>query len=178
MFNSKKLISISLIAVGLGTVRPRVVKADVPPKEVKEMASLVGTWKGSGTLALGPERSSLKIVWTCQAAAASWGVQCQARFTGMPGGAPYQETDLFGYEPGTRKYHWFSVTNMGETHDHVSDGLQGNAIEFVHNGVQDGKPLKEIIRMTFDDKCQSFDLRSETTIAGQVVAVLDGHVQR
>jgi hypothetical protein len=177
----KNFLSKSILLTGLATalaLAANPAMADAPPKEVTDMASLVGTWKGSGTLTMGTDRADVKITWTCQAVSGSWGVQCQARFTGMPGGAPYQETDLFGYEPGTRKYHWFSVTSMGETHDHVSDGLKENTIEFVHNGVRDGKPLKEVIRMTFGDKCKSFDLRSEMTVAGQVVAVLEGHAHK
>jgi hypothetical protein len=152
--------------------------ADAPPQEVKDMTSLVGTWKGTGVLTMGADKANLKITWSCQAAAGTWGVQCQGHFTGMPGGSAHQETDLFGFEPGTKKFHWFSVTNAGETHDHVSDGLKGNVIEFAHNGVQDGKPLKEVIRMTFSDTCQQLDLRSETMLAGQVVGVLEGHVHK
>ena len=170
--------SFSILAAGivLGSATPTL--ADAPPQEVKDMASMVGAWKGAATLTMGADKASVKVAMTCQAAAGAWGVQCQTRFTGMPGGGAYLETDLFGYEPGTRKFHWFSVTNMGETHDHVSDGLKGNVIEFVHGGVQEGKPLKEVIRMTFSEDCKKFDVRSETTLGGQVVAVLEGSAHK
>jgi hypothetical protein len=170
--------SFSIFAAGivLGSATPTL--ADAPPQEVKDMLSMVGTWKGAATLTMGADTAKVKVAMTCQPAAGEWGVQCRTQFTGMPGGGIYLETDLFGYEPGTKKFHWFSVTNMGETHDHVSDGIKGNLIEFVHHGVQEGKPLKEVIRMNFSENCQQFDLRSETMLAGQVVAVLDGHAHK
>jgi hypothetical protein len=170
--------SLRMLATAVAVAAPAFAKADAPPPEVKEMASMVGTWKGAATLAMGPEKTSLKVTMTCHAASAGWGVQCQTHFTGMPGGATYQEADLFGFEPNTRKFHWFSVTNMGETHDHVSDGIKENKIAFVHNGTQDGKPMREVIDMTFGENCKSFDLRAETTVGGQVVAVLDGHASK
>ena len=170
--------SFSILVAGVVWSFATSTLADAPPQEVREIASMVGVWKGAATLTTGPDKANVKVAMNCQPAAGDWGVQCQVHFTGLPGGGVYQETDLFGYEPGTKKFHWFSVTNMGETHDHVSDGLKGNLIEFVHTGVQEGKPLKEVIRMTFSDNCRQFDVRVETTLAGQVVAVLDGHAHK
>jgi hypothetical protein len=162
----KLTTSCSIFAAGivLGSATPTL--ADAPPQEVKDMLSMVGTWKGAATLTMGADKANVKAAMSCQPAAGDWGLQCHTHFTGMPGGGAYLETDLFGYESGTKKLHWFSVTNMGEKHDHVSDGIKGNIIEFIHNGVQEGKPLKEVIRMTFSDNCHQFDLRSETTVAG------------
>jgi hypothetical protein len=174
----KRTVNFTILSFAtlLGSALP--AGAEAPPQAVKDMGSLVGTWKGSGVLTMGADQANLKITWNCQPAAGSWGVSCQARFTGMPGGAAHLETDLFGFEPGSKKFHWFSVTNEGETHDHVSDGPKGDVIEFVHNGMQDGKPLREVIRMTFKDDCKKLDLRSETTVAGQVVAVLEGQAHK
>jgi hypothetical protein len=170
-------LTIAMAVTAASSVSP-AAEADNPPKEVKEIASMVGNWKGSGTLTMGADKANLRLTINCQAAVAGWGVHCHARFDGAPGGGPYLEEDLFGFDPGTRKYHWFSITSAGETHDHVSDGPKENTIEFIHNGVQEGKPLRETIRLNFQDNCTKFDLRSETTVGGQVVAVLEGHAHK
>jgi hypothetical protein len=59
--------------------------------------------------------------------------------TGIPGLAAYDETDLMGYEPNSNTYHWYSITNAGETHDHVATPPNGSAIRFVFNGTQENK---------------------------------------
>jgi len=147
-----------------------------PPKEVQTMSCLVGSWKGTGSMTMGKDKvDGLKLSWNCKRTSAEWGVACNAVFTGVPGIDKYEETDLFGYEPGTGKYHWYAVTNAGETHDHVAAAANSATIEFVHTGIQEGKPLKEVVQLTFKGKNEStVDVRSETFIDGKSTALLTG----
>ena len=151
-----------------------------PPKEVQMMSCLIGSWKGTGSMTMGKDKvDGVKMSWTCKSTAAAWGISCGAALTGIPGMEKYEETDLFGYEPGTGKYHWFSVTNAGETHDHVASPPAGETLEFVHNGVQEGKPFKEVVQLTFKGKNEStFDLRSETFVDGKSTSVLTGSARK
>ena len=52
---------------------------------------------------------------------ALFGVGCTLTLKGIPGVAVYSESDMFGFDPGANKYHWYAVTNAGETHDHIAD---------------------------------------------------------
>ena len=84
----------------------------------------------------------------------------------------YEETDLMGYEPNTNTYHWYSVTNSGETHDHVAKPSSSNTIEFIFNGVQDGKAFKEVIDLTFSADSKTISGTCETFSAGVSQSVM------
>lgn len=119
------------------------------PKQVEQMECLVGEWRGTASMTMGTDKAKLEVSLSCARTSGGYGVMCKTRFTGLPTG-PYEETDLFGYDPHTDKYHWFSVTNAGEAHDHVADVPKGATINWVYRGKMDGKKFTETIAMTFN----------------------------
>lgn len=172
-------VAVGLLAVG-GSAAIAGSKAGNPPapKEVKDMDCLLGNWKGTGTMQMGADTADVKLTWSCKRASGDWGVSCQLKLTGIPGMASYEETDLFGYDPGAGKYHWFAVTNAGETHDHVASVPTGDTIDWVYTGVQEGKPFKETVRMTFDMKAKTIDFKAETFLDGKSTSVFTGHAKK
>lgn len=128
---------------------PSIATADPLPKEVEGMSCLLGSWKGSGTLTMGKDTQKLEATWTCKRTGGDFGVLCHLRLLGIPGVPVYEETDLFGYEPNSRTYHWFTVTNGAETHDHSAAATDKDEIRFTYTGTQEGKPFKEIIDWKF-----------------------------
>jgi hypothetical protein len=151
-----------------------IARADAPPKEVQDMSCLIGTWKVKGTMAMGPQKASIAGSWKCGWLPSKWGVQCDFEISGVPGMPAYQERDLMGFEPNTHKYHWYAVTNAGETHDHVGDVPTGNDARFVYEGTQGGKPMREVIDFHFAADGKSLHVKSETFVGGASVAVLEG----
>jgi hypothetical protein len=147
--------------------------ADPLPKPIADLECLVGTWKGNGTLAMGKDVAKVDLTWTCRRTSAQHAVACNLKITGIPGMAAYEETDLFGYEPNTSTYHWFSVTNAGETHDHVTKAPAGNKVQFVYTGTQEGKPFKEVIDFEFGKAAKTLAIRAETFVAGSSTSVFD-----
>ncbi len=133
---------VKLVAT-LCLVTPAALAADGFPKPLSDLECLVGTWKGTGSFSAGKDKAALAATWSCQRTSARYGVLCTLRVTGVPGLAVYEETDLFGFEPNTNLYHWYSVTNAGETHDHVAKVPAGNDVEFVFDGTQEGKPFRK-----------------------------------
>lgn len=137
------------------------------PSQVHDLQRLVGDWKGGGSMTLPDGSAKVHATWSCKRTSAKYGVLCSFRVTGIPGVPVYEETDLLGYEPHTDTYHWYAVTNAGETHDHVAAHKPS---EFVFEGTQAGKPLKEIIQLSFAaDKVNG---RAETFIGGASASVL------
>jgi hypothetical protein len=157
----------------LAALLPMTASAEPLPKPVENMECLVGTWKGGGTVAMGKDKSKVDLTWTCSRVSQKWGVLCTFHVTGIPGMASYDETDLMGYEPNTNTYHWYSVTNAGETHDHVAPATESNKLEFVFTGTQEGKPLKEVIDLEFAKDSKSFTGRAETFVAGASASVME-----
>src|SRR5947208_2583330 len=156
MKNSILVAALALVAL------PTLAVADPLPKKVADMECLVGSWKGSGTMTMGKDKANIDVTWQCKRTSAQYGVLCGATFKGIPGLASYEETDLFGYDASTDTYHWYAVTNGGEVHDHVAKPPQGSKIQFVFNGVQEGKPFKEVIDLDFGKDSKSLSVRSET----------------
>jgi len=146
--------------------------AKLPP-EVDGMNCLVGKWTATGTVTMGKDSAKVKATWDCKRISDKWGVLCSLNLKGIPGLPTYAETDLFGFEPNSRKYHWFSVTNAGETHDHVADFSTGNSLKFVYTGTQEGKPFKEVVDMTIGKDDKSFTLKSETFVDGASTSVFE-----
>jgi hypothetical protein len=147
--------------------------AEPLPKPVAEMDCLVGAWKGGGSVSMGKDTAKIDASWTCKRTSAQFGVLCTFHVTGIPGVSSYDETDLMGYEPNSNTYHWYSVTNAGETHDHVAKVSGGNTIQFVFVGTQQSKPLKEVIDLSFGKDKKSLTGRAETFLAGESTSVMD-----
>jgi hypothetical protein len=147
------------------------------PKEVQPMHCMVGEWRGTGTLEMGDTKGSVTVSMSCRATSSGYGVACDSRFKGMPGG-DQTETDLFGFDPGQNKYHWFAVTSMGETHDHVADAPAANTLQWVYRGQQDGKALVEAIEMTMSEDGKRIDLHNDGTLDGARAWQLIGSVSK
>ena len=161
------------LLAAIAILAPIAAAADTLPKPITDLECLVGTWKGAGTIQLGAEKAKLDATWTCTRTSAKHGVLCNLRVTGIPGLPVYEETDLFGYEPNTSTYHWFSVTNGGETHDHVAKAPAGNKVQFVYTGTQEGKPFKEVIDWEFGKEAKTLAIRGETFVAGSSTSVIE-----
>lgn len=164
------------LAASLGFLS--TARADALPKPVADMECLVGAWKVAGTATMGKDVAKVTATWDCKRTAGKFGVSCTLALKGIPGLPAYAETDLMGYDAGANKYHWFAVTNAGETHDHVADVPSGNKLQFVYTGTQEGKPLKEVIDFEIGKDEKSLTLRSETFVAGASVMVLEGKAHK
>jgi hypothetical protein len=165
----------AIAALFLSVLGPTLATADALPKPVEAMQVMVGTWKGTGTMTIGKDKTKVDLTWTCKAVSGKSGISCTGVMKGIPGLATYDETDLFGYESNTDTYHWYAVTNGGETHDHVATkGGSFDKLQYVFTGTQEGKPFKEVVDVTASSK--KITIRSESFVAGQSVALLDAAV--
>jgi hypothetical protein len=163
---------LALIAPSFAAPRPASATGALP-KPVADMECLVGQWKGGGTMAMGKDTAKINATWSCKRTSQQFGVLCSFHVTGIPGVPAYDETDLMGYEPNSNTYHWYSVTNAGETHDHVATPPTGSAIHFEFNGTQEGKPLKEVIDLDFGKESSKHLIgRAETFLAGASISVM------
>jgi hypothetical protein len=170
-------------ALGLGGLGALMLAAsalakDAPdpklPKEIKDMYCLVGQWQGDFQYDIGGTQGITKASIGCTPTSSGYGLSCKAHFSGLPGGSTADETDLFGFDPGARKYHWFSVTSMGEAHDHVAEPPTGSTIHWLYRGTAEGKPMEEAISMTFSADEKRIDFTNDGTVGGQKAWSLKG----
>ena len=136
------------------------------PKEVVPLQRLVGEWTTqTGTATVGGKPAKLDIKVSCAATPNKLGVLCQSRIT-IEGMSAIENTDLFGYDPGSKTYHWYCVAGFGEAHDHVGK-LTASGFSWGHRGPgKDGKPSKEAIAMSFDASGTKLEFRNDITTGG------------
>jgi len=179
--NKQNVIAGCILALGAASAGGAAASHDPKlaklPKEIQNIHCLDGEWRGPGKLDAGEMKADVKVSLSCHPASDGYGVSCNARFAGMPGGDA-TETDLFGYDAGQNKYHWFSVTSMGDTHDHVADVNKGNTVEWVYRGQQEGKPFEERVKMVFGEDGKHLDFRSESTLGGAPAGTLSGSLAK
>lgn len=171
-------ITLATILAAAAAMAP--VKQPKLPKPQADMECLVGRWKGTGTLVMGDQQAKLDLSLDCKRTPGGFGIACTSRILGIPGMASYEETDLFGYDAGKNKYHWFSVTSGGETHDHVADVPAAGSpkITWVYDGIMEAKPMRETNTFTFTPDGKGFALTSEQVVDGHVVATITGTVKK
>jgi hypothetical protein len=155
------LVSLTSIAHAKGTPDPKL------PKEVQLLHCMVGAWQAKNVqVTMAGKKTKGDISLSCSAVSGGYGVACTTKIN-IEGLGTIEESDLFGYDPQAKLYHWFAVTNMGETHDHVAMPLTGTTMMFAHSGFQEGKPMQEILSMTMNEQGTKIDFKSNGVIAGQ-----------
>jgi hypothetical protein len=163
MFAAAAMCSLTLSAEAKGPELPR---------EITLLHRLVGEWTTrTGTVNMGGKQGKLDIKVSCALTPNKVGVLCQSRIT-IEGLGTIEGTDLFGYDPGSKTYHWFCVNGMGETHDHVAKppGAKDKGFTWVHEGLdKDGKSSREVIVMALDDSGgqAKMEFRNDISIDGK-----------
>jgi hypothetical protein len=164
--------TLSSLCTVLALSIPVAALGDALPNPIADLDCLVGAWKGGGTVTIGKDKSKIEGTWSCRRTSANHGVLCDLRLAGMPGVVSYEETDLFGWEPNSKTYHWYSVTNAGETHDHVGKAPAGNTAQFVYSGTQNGKAFREVVDFDFGKDASTVKIRGETFEGGVSTSVI------
>lgn len=139
------------------------------PKEVQAVHAMVGTWTGKNAqVTMGGKQTKGDIAIGCSATSGGFGVLCKTKIT-IEGMGTIEETDLFGYDPQAKRYHWFAVTSTGETHDHVAMPPTDKepSMVFAYSGFQDNLPMQEVIRLTFAQDGKKVDFRNDGVVGGQ-----------
>jgi len=156
--------SVTSAALAKGNADPKL------PKEIQAMYCLVGQWKSqNGLMIIEGKKHKVDFTVSCAPTSGGLGLLCNDKFD-IEGLGHLEETDLFGYDAGQGRYHWFAVTQQGETHDHVAlpPGPNDKGITFAYSGVQNGKPMQEVVTMTFlDDAATRIDFKNDGIVNGQ-----------
>jgi hypothetical protein len=171
MFTLRHLFTFITLSINL--LLSAVVQAtETTPSPANNFYAFVGNWKGQGTLSqAGQEPVNLELNLNCKKTSAGWGVLCEmiAKNKEMH----ISETDLFGVDPATNQHHWFSVTNMGETHDHLVEWMDATTMKGRYAWTQEGKNMEENISVSFSGK-KAVEFRSIVSQEGQEVAAFAG----
>jgi len=121
------------------------------PKEMQRFKTVPGMWSGNlqGTMNGKPVKGSVRHLYrTCSA---GWGVEMNETMN-LDSTPAYVCVNLFGYDPGDKKMHIYSVSNFGDTHDHVGTWKDDKTLSLEYNGTLKGKPYKEKLEIVFESE--------------------------
>ena len=133
------------------------------------MHCLVGSWVSkTAQVTLDGKKRKGEFAITCTAASGGFAISCNTKLT-IEGLGVSEETDLFGYDPQMKLYHWYAVNSLGNTHDHVAMPPTGpdQPIVFAHSGFEGGKPMQEVLRMAFNADATKIDFKNDIVVGGQ-----------
>lgn len=139
------------------------------PKEVQVIHRMVGTWTAKNAqLTMGGKTRKTDVTMVCASTAGGHGVLCNSKLI-VEGLGVIEETDLFGYDAESDRYHWYAVTTRGEAHDHVAmpPTAKNPSLVFAHSGFQTALPMQEVLRLTFNADATKIEFRNDGLVGGK-----------
>lgn len=95
----------------------------------------------------------------------------------IPGIGRLDGNNLAGVSMQDGKIHWYSVDNMGTTHEHIGEFTDQHHFTMAHTSMQDGKEFVETIEMEFA-KPDVLILKETVTLGGEEVVLITGTFRR
>ena len=142
------------------------------PAPIQNLMKFLGKWDADATFTI--EGKAYKVVHSLNGTktADGNGLSMEEWFT-HPELGSMKGANLAGFDPFDSKIHWFSVDNMGTTHEHIGEWVTPDHLYVEHNGMRDGKNFIEKIDMTFKGADQ-MDLKLIATLDGKEVQRAEG----
>ena len=140
------------------------------------MQQFKGKWSGSAQITFG--EASFTVVYHLNfKSSASGSALTMDEWFSHPDLGDFRGANLIGFNPVDGMIHWFSVDNMGTTHDHSGSWVTPQHFHMVHSSIQDGKPFVEVIDLRFLAG-NLLEVKLTATLDGQVIQVVEGTLQR
>jgi hypothetical protein len=157
----KLLVSLALGALAATSALAEEPKG--PPLALEKLMKLEGHWVGEARAVIEGKSYALTYHADFRRTRDGSGVQMTEWFDSSDLGA-FRGENLVGFDPFTGKIRWFSVDNMGTTHEHVGDWTSDTRFAMEHSGQRKGKRYFEKV---------SLELRGDA-LAIQIVGTLGG----
>lgn len=125
-------------------------KSDTPVP-VQNLMKFLGNWEANAKLTTGGKTYNVLYRVNCKKTADGNGLYADEEFSNAELGT-MKGADLAGFDPYDSKIKWFSVDNMGTTHEHTGDWQSSDHLYIEHTGLHDGKKYVEKIDFIFKGK--------------------------
>jgi hypothetical protein len=146
------------------------------PVSVKNLMKFMGKWEADASLTM--EGKTYKVAYwvNCRKTADGYGLYADEGFSNMELGT-LKGANLAGFDPYDSKIHWFSVDNMGTTHEHTGEWMTPDHLFIEHDGIREGKKYVEKIDFTFNGN-DELNLKLVATLDGTEVERGEGLFHR
>jgi hypothetical protein len=137
------------------------------PAVLKKLLSMTGNWEGTGTMKEGGKTTNFPYLLNVKKTADGTGILAVEE-ADIPGMGKMMGTNIAGYNSDENLIHWYTIDNMGTTHDHLGKLIDKNHYQMVYEiKTKDNKAFKELINVIFEGK-DKLNMDLVITIDGQV----------
>jgi hypothetical protein len=136
-----------------------------PPSEISKLGSILGSFEGEATVTEGGKTMKGKVRHSNLQIADGWGFLMDEVIS-MEDGSAYKSHNIIGYDAGGGKVHVYSVTNAGESHDHIGSWTNPKTISVQYDGKWEGKAYIEKAALAIDGP-DSYTLTWTATLDGK-----------
>ncbi len=148
-------------------IMPSLIAQEMP-KDLINMMQFLGEWEApNAVLTMGDKEYKFTYHSAFEKTANGSGLLMH-EWADVPDMGKFDGENLIGYDPVGKKLLWYTVNNVGTTHEHVVSWKSDKEMVMEHNSSQDGKPYKEKGTAVFKDP---------DTLELNVIETLDGREQ-
>jgi hypothetical protein len=169
----KLLVSLALGALAAAPALAEEPKG--PPPALEKLMKLEGHWMGEARAVIEGKSYALTYHADFRRTKDGSGVQMTEWFDSADLGA-FRGENLVGFDPYTGKIRWFSVDNMGTTHEHVGDWTSDTRFAMEHRGQREGKRYVE--KVSLELRGDAMAVHIVGTLGGKQAEELTGTFQR
>jgi hypothetical protein len=169
-----KLLTIVLLIALCIVSKTTYAQTETPPTPeiLKRVLSLEGKWEAKGYMQMGGKSYSFRYFMHYRKTADGNGLYMDENAT-IPGVGKLIGGNIIGFDPFEQKLHWFSVDNLGTTHDHIGELIDKNHLRLIHESQREGKTYREEIDFVWKSPKEVY-VKLIGTLDGKTEEVLEG----
>jgi hypothetical protein len=163
----KTCLKFNLFILSLIGIMPSLTAQEMP-KDLANMMQFVGKWEApDAVMTMGGKEYKFTYYSDFEKTASGSGLLMH-EWADVPEMGKFDGENLIGYDPVRKQLLWYTVDNVGTTHEHTVTWNSDHEMLMQHNGMQDGKLYKESGTAVFKDP---------NTVELNIVETLDGKEQ-
>ena len=147
--------------------------SDGAKDQLNWLLSLEGRWQANdATMQAGNDVVKFTYISEFKKAASNNGITMHEWGT-IPGMGNLEGQNLAGVDPYDGKIHWYTVDNVGDTHEHIGSFSDSKHFMMMHKSMRDGKEFIETIEMEFIS-ANKLNLKIVATLGGAEQQIIKG----
>jgi hypothetical protein len=131
-----------------------------PPKETSKLYKLEGYWMGNAKIDAGGESETVPYHFEFSKVLDGWGLSYREYVNSKIFGN-YIGLGYLGYDPHDGLYHWHTLSNAGDSHDHIGTWIDDNTFVLERTGFNAKEIYNEKLKCRFTSASEvvfDFDL--------------------
>jgi len=141
--------------------------------QLKWLFQLTGSWKSkNATLQMGGKSYSFAYTADFKPVSDRNGL-IMSENADIPQIGKLMGTNLIGVSPWDGKVHWFSVDNLGTSHEHIGGFTDRNHFSMTYHGMQNQKDCVETVSVAFDGP-DTIHIKQTEILDGKTELVITG----